>query len=350
MTRTTLAVTLLATYLACGCGGADGAAVRADVPAVDSALATDAGPADVAAEDVPAAEDVSAAEDVATVVDAPAADGGACPPRAVAAGDFERRVTVGGAERVYRVHVPRAYDPSRPAMVVLNFHGYLSNEAQQADWSNMNEASDVRGFVAVHPRGRDSSWNAGLCCGAARTRNDDDVGFVRAILDALGRELCVDARRVFATGFSNGGFLSHRLACELSDRIAAIAPVSGVNGMPTCAPTRPVPVLHFHGDSDLVVPYGGSAILGYQNVNDSMRAWAMRDGCGTAAREVLSRGDARCVSFAGCAAGVEVVLCSLAGGGHTWPGGDVGVIGGRTSRDLDATSYLLDFFERHPMP
>lgn len=339
-----------------GCGGTEGAG-PADAGRADVRVAADAG----AVVDVPVAEDaptdagaepvdVEPAPDVPPAEDVPAVDGGACPARAATPGDTERRVTVGGVERVYRVHIPRSYDPTRPAMVVLNFHGYLSNEAQQADWSNLNEASDTRGFIAVHPRGIDSSWNAGLCCGNARTRNVDDVGFVRAMLDALPRELCVDPRRVFATGFSNGGFFSHRLACELSDRIAAIAPVSGVMGMPTCAPPRPVPVLHFHGDADIVVPYGGSAIFGYQSVNDSMRGWVTRDGCGAAGTQILQRGDARCVSFAGCAGGAEAILCTLAGGGHTWPGGDVSALGGRTSRDLDATTYLLDFFERHPMP
>jgi polyhydroxybutyrate depolymerase len=341
--RAPTALALLAALA--GCAGDAVTVAAADASsAAEVATPVDApGAPEVGATDVPAVDEV-------VDVGPPRADAGACAGRGGAPGDREQRVRVGGVERVYRVHVPRSYDPARPAMLVFNFHGYLSNEAQQADWSNLDAAADTRGFVAVHPRGRDTSWNAGVCCGAAMTRQDDDVGFVRAMLAALEAELCVDRRRVFATGFSNGAFFANRLACELSDRIAAVAPVAGLVGVTPCAPPRPVPVLNFHGDADLVVPYQGSPVLGFPAVTDSMRGWAARNGCGAAATEVLRRGDARCVSFTGCAAGAEVILCTLSGGGHTWPGGDVSALGGRTSRDLDATRYLLDFFERHPLP
>jgi polyhydroxybutyrate depolymerase len=235
-------------------------------------------------------------------------------------------------------------------MVVLNFHGFLNTDALQADLSNMNEASDRLGFVAVHPRGRDTSWNAGVCCGLAMSRGDDDVAFVRALLDALATEVCVDTRRVFATGFSNGGFFANRLACELSDRIAAIAPVAGDLGLATCAPRRPVPVLHTHGDADLVVPFNGSPALRFPSATDSVRGWAMRNGCASSVTEVYNRGDARCVSFDRCPPGGEVQLCTIRGGGHTWPGGDALPLAGHTSRDIDITAYMLSFFARHPMP
>jgi polyhydroxybutyrate depolymerase len=274
----------------------------------------------------------------------------ACPQTSVTVGDSVRRLMWGGVERIYRVHVPRSLDATRPAMVVLNFHGFLSFAEQQADWSNMNEAADARGFIAVHPEGRDTSWNAGVCCGLAQSRGDDDVGFVRALLDALARDLCVDARRVYATGFSNGAFLANRLGCELSDRIAAIAPVSGDVGVARCAPSRHVPVMHFHGDADLVVPYAGSPALGFTSVNDSVRGWATRNGCATSVVSTFDRGDTRCVAFERCPDDGEVVLCTIRGGGHTWPGGDVSALGGLTGRALDATPAMLDFFARHPMP
>jgi polyhydroxybutyrate depolymerase len=326
------------------CGGGDGAAPRADAGR-DAGQTVDVAP-------------VEAAVEAPDVVDAPAAspdrpaapDAGSCAGRAGVAGDRELHLRSGGVDRVYRVHVPRSYDAAGPAQVVFNFHGYLSNEVQQADWSNLNEAADARGFIAVHPRGRDSSWNAGVCCGNAMARGDDDVAFVRAVLDAVSRDYCVDPRRVYATGFSNGAFFANRLACEMSDRFAAIAAVSGLVGVTPCAPARPVPVINFHGDADLVVPYQGSALLGFPAVVDSTRGWVTRDGCNAAGAETLRRGDARCVSFGGCAGDAEVVLCTLSGGGHTWPGGDVSALGGRTSRDLDATSFLLDFFARHAMP
>lgn len=326
------------------------AACGSDAPATatpDAAVTPDV----AVTPDAPAPPDVTvdapAPPDVA--VDAPPATG-PCAPRAVPSGTFERRLRVGGVDRVYQLHVPRGYDATRASMVVVNLHGYLSNDLQQADWSNMNEAADARGFIALHPRGRDTSWNAGPCCGLAQLRGDDDVGFVRAMLDAVAAELCVDARRVFATGFSNGAFLAHRLACELSDRIAAIAPVAGDMALPTCTPSRPVAVLQFHGDADLVVPYLGSPALGFPSVTDSMRGWAMRNGCAASVAVVSDRGDTRCVGFERCAAGSEVQLCTVRGGGHTWPGGEVPLTGGYTGRDVPATASMLDFFARHPMP
>jgi polyhydroxybutyrate depolymerase len=328
-------------FLLAACGGEGMAAPRADAGRDDAPRApVDAGASEAA--DAPPSVDIS-------VADVPPS-AAACAGREGAAGDRELHLQSGGVDRVYRTYVPRSYDPTRPTMVVVNFHGYLSNEVQQADWSNMNEAAEARGFIAVHPRGRDTSWNAGICCGAAMARADDDVAFVRAMLDAVARDLCVDPRRVYATGFSNGAFFANRLACELADRFAAVAAVSGLVGVTPCAPSRPVPMINFHGDADLVVPYPGSPLLGFPAVADSMRAWATRDGCGAAAAEIFHRGDARCVSFGGCAAGAEVILCTLTGGGHTWPGGDVSALGGRTSRDLDATGYMLDFFARHPLP
>lgn len=326
------------------CDG-DSASVATPDAASDARVDASA-PPDVIADVAP---DVSVDASVDVTPDV-SVDAGACSGRAVTAGDFDRRVRVGGVERQYLVHVPRSLDASRPAMLVFNFHGYLSNAAQQADWSNMNEAADARGFIAVHPQGRDTSWNAGVCCGLAQTRGDDDVGFVRAMLDALTSDACIDARRVYATGFSNGAFLANRLACELSDRIAAIAPVSGDTGVSPCEPRRHVPVLHFHGDADLVVPYVGSPVLRFPNVTTDVGAWAARNACATSVAVTFDRGDTRCVTFERCPDDGEVQLCTIRGGGHTWPGGDVGAIGGLTGRSLDATAAMLDFFERHPLP
>jgi polyhydroxybutyrate depolymerase len=326
---------LLAALLA-GCARAPEAVVVSD-----ASTPRDAGDSAAVAADVPPPPPDVPAEDVSA--------SGPCAPRAVPAGDVLRTVRVGGVERVFRVHVPRGYDPTRPATVVLNFHGNLSDDAQQDDWSNLSAAADARGILAVHPRGRDQSWNAGVCCGLAQARGDDDVGFVRALLDDLAGAYCVDPRRVFAAGFSNGAFFAQRLGCELSDRVAAVASVAGLMTLSTCAPTRAMSVLQFHGDADLVVPYLGNPLLQFPPARSSAQGWATRGRCGAAA-ETLRRGAARCESFVGCADGAEVVLCTLGGAGHTWPGGDVPITGGVTNRDLDATAMMLDFFARHPRP
>lgn len=260
-------------------------------------------------------------------------------------------LTSGGLERTFDVHVPVSYDPEQPTPVVFNFHGYTSNAQQQALLSRMNAASDAEGFIAVHAQGTGTtpSWNAGVCCGTAATSQVDDVGFVDAMLDALEDELCVDPVRVFATGFSNGGFLSHRLACERADRFAAIAPVAGVLGIASCAPSRPVPVLHFHGTLDTLVPYEGDTQNGFPSVRDTFAGWGARDECDGPATVTFEQGDTTCETYAGCARGAEVTLCTVTGGGHTWPGG-VPIPGlGHTTTDIVATDAMWAFFERHPL-
>ncbi|MCU0701951.1 MAG: hypothetical protein MUC96_36075 [Myxococcaceae bacterium] len=137
-------------------------------------------------------------------------------------GARDRTVTVmhGGLARTANVHLPASWNGRSPRAVVLNFHGRNSTPTQQNLLSGMNALSDREGFIAVHPQGVGNTWNAGLCCGEAQTRRLDDVGFVRALLDSLEASFCIDDKRVYATGLSNGGFLSHRLGCELSGRIA----------------------------------------------------------------------------------------------------------------------------------
>jgi polyhydroxybutyrate depolymerase len=223
---------------------------------------------------------------------------------------------------------------------------------QQKIFSKMIEASDREGFIAVHPDGTGSTtgWNAGACCGEAASSNVDDVGFIRALLDRVNEVRCVDQRRVFVTGMSNGGFMSHRLACEMADRFAAAAPVAGVDGTMSCMPSRPVPILDIHGTADTVVPYGGGTANNFRSVQDSVAAWVMRDQCTGSPMEVFKKGDATCQKWSGCAGSADVELCTIQDGGHTWPGGLAVAFLGKTSTDLDATAYMWDFFKAHPMP
>ncbi len=261
------------------------------------------------------------------------------------------QLAFGADTRTFDVHFPATYDPNVPTPVILNFHGFTSNAPEEVLLSNMNDKADTAGFIVVYPQGTGTaqSWNAGACCGDAAAQKKDDVGLVGAILDMLEDRLCVDAKRVYATGMSNGGFMSHRLACELSTRIAAVAPVAGVLGIPTCTPTRPVPVIHFHGTLDPLVPYAGSAVLGFPSVPDTFAAWAKRESCTGDAIETYRKADAHCSSYQACANGSEITLCTVDGGGHTWPGGTPVPTLGYTSPNLSATDAMWDFFAKHPM-
>jgi polyhydroxybutyrate depolymerase len=286
---------------------------------------------------------------------APSASAGVCAGRQAQPVNSTWTVDVGGKTRRFVVHVPPAYSPSAPMPVVLNFHGYRMSPNLQEWLSRMSAKADSASFIVVYPEGTGSapSFNAGICCGDAARDNVDDVAFTRAMLDALEANLCVDTRRVFAAGMSNGAFMSHRLACEVSDRIAAIAAVSGVTGVDDCAPKRAVPVLDFHGTQDPTVPYTGDPRRHFRSVLDSTRGWVSRDGCTEAPVTVLSQNDVQCVAYRGCRDHAEVELCTIDGAGHTWPGGaDVPAIAnqGTTTHTIVANDLIWAFFQSHPMP
>lgn len=286
--------------------------------------------------------------DAAPPVDAPAAT---CTGRTAQPLDAIATLTVGGLDRTYRLHVPASYDPSRPTPLVFDFHGYTMTGLSQEQMTRFATKSDAAGFIVVHADGTGAlrGWNAGRCCGTAAATGVDDVGFVDAMLAQLDGQLCLDHRRIYATGFSNGGFLSHRLACERADVFAAVAPVAGVMGIDGCNPSRPVPVMHTHGTADAVVPYNGNPALGYEAAATTVAGWVARDQCSAAPVVTFEQGDARCEATRGCAGGAEVVFCTITGGGHTWPGG-APFPGGHISMDLSATDAMWEFFAAHPLP
>jgi len=286
--------------------------------------------------------------------DAPAGDAPAavaCTGKTAMTGNATWTIQSGGVSRTMIVHVPTGYDPARGTPLVVNFHGYTSDAAQEALLSLMSPKADAAGFVVIYPNGTGApqSWNAGACCGSAAATGVDDIAFVKDLLAAANDRLCIDPARVYATGMSNGGFLSHRIGCELADRFAAIAPVAGVLGMTSCTPARPIPVLGFHGTLDTLVPYGCDPAIGFPAVADTYAAWAARDACASTPVETFRNGDAHCSTYSGCAGGAEVTLCTIDGGGHTWPGGTPVPTLGLTSTDISATDTMWTFFAAHPM-
>ncbi|MEW5848949.1 MAG: prolyl oligopeptidase family serine peptidase [Myxococcota bacterium] len=272
-----------------------------------------------------------------------------CGPQDTAT-EFTIRINHDGEERTARVRLPDGLDGEKPVGVVLNFHGYLSNADQQASHTGLPDAAAKRGLVSVHPDGHRNSWNAGpTCCGDAKDSGTDDVGFVDKLLDEVGKRVTVDPKRVFALGLSNGGFFSYRLACERADRFAAIVSVAGVNGMKDCNPSRPVPLLHFHGTDDQIVKYEGGQ-YDFVGAEQSVSDWAERLNCQGDPSESLRQGEVHCDARSTCDGSSEAVLCTIDGGGHTWPGADEVPLLGHVTRDVDATEMALDFFEKHPMP
>ena len=180
-------------------------------------------------------------------------------PAPLGPGDHTRTLMMGEQKRTYLVHVPKGYDPKKPAPVVLALHGAAMNGSMMVWFSGLNKKSDEAGFIVVYPSGTGTgpflTWNAGGFKGKMAEGKADDVAFIGKLLDDLGTVVKVDEKRVYACGMSNGGMMCYRLAAELSDRIAAIAPVAGTIAIEESKPKRPVPVIHFHGTKDTFVPF-----------------------------------------------------------------------------------------------
>lgn len=271
----------------------------------------------------------------------------------------------GGQERHYLVHVPPAYRPGHPTPVVFAFHGGGgSMDIMASAHYGLVDKADREGFLAVFPNGYSrwpggklATWNAGHCCGAARDKGSDDVGFVRAVLQQVDQRWSVDSKRVFATGMSNGGMMSYRLACEMADRFTAIAAVAGTDNTQQCRPNRPVPVLHIHALDDTHVLYQGgagsdafrdaSAVTDFTSVGETVRRWTAHNQCASAPTRTLTVAGAYCDTYSPCAAAAPVRLCVTETGGHSWPGGSkVRSVGTVPSQALVANDAIWAFFRQ----
>lgn len=275
-----------------------------------------------------------------------------------AARDQYGTLSFGGLKRTYTVHVP----PGPPAGLVLSLHGGGGTGIGQQGLTDFDTIADANNLLVAYPDGYDKSWADGRGASPADRRRLDDVGFLVALVDKLRNEFAVPAGHIFATGMSNGGFMSNRLACDRADVFAAIAPVSGTLGVGVaCDPSRPVSVLDAHGTADPVVPFNGGDVRGRGGLSHSISAkslvdrWRVVDGCQgePSAQALPDVGDGTVVrrfASTGCAAGTEVVFYQIDNGGHTWPGGRQylpKVVIGRTTRALDASQVIAQFFLTH---
>lgn len=267
--------------------------------------------------------------------------------------------------------MPAKYDATKPTPVIIAYHGGGANPESMVRLSGLNEKSEQAGFMVVYPFGTGRledhllTFNGGECCGYAMQNKIDDVAFTRALLDDLAAVTNLDASRVFATGLSNGGIMSHYVASELSDRIAAIAPVGGPLMMEAPSAKRPVSVIHFHGTNDDFAPFKGgfgkgalgrAGITEFRSVEHTIQSWIKANGC-KPEPEVVALPDKaddgmKCTrkTWSGGKDGSEVVLIEIENGGHTWPGKEpIVALLGKSTKDISANDLMWEFFQKHPM-
>jgi polyhydroxybutyrate depolymerase len=282
-------------------------------------------------------------------------------------GDYAFTLQHGGLARRFRVHVPRGIDVTKPVPLLLSFHGGGAHMGYQASDERYGQiaAAEKYGVVIAFPNGfsrlpggRLATWNAGGCCGPAKDRQVDDVGFARAIVAQLQRQLPIDPERIFATGFSNGAMLTHRLACEAGDVFRAVAAVAGTDNTLACMPQRPVSVLVIHARNDDHNRFEGGAgersvdrdnMAGATSVPGTVQRWLRRNACPRTPQVVLNRPGAHCDRHAPCQGGSEVVLCVTEGGAHSWPGARAWRGSEPPSRAVDANELMWAFFRGRPL-
>jgi polyhydroxybutyrate depolymerase len=256
--------------------------------------------------------------------------------QALTAGDYTFSIKHQNINRIYMVHVPKSYQAVKSMPMVLSLHGGGGNMRYQADdeYYGLISKSESAGFIAVFPNGYSrftkgslATWNAGICCGKARDKNIDDVGFIKSVVNDMKVRANIDVNRIYANGMSNGGMMSYRLACEMPDTFKAIVSVAGTDGTIDCTPSKPVSVLHIHAlDDERVLYHGGSGSdsnthADFESVPNTIAKWVKLNSCSATPVRVLQVSGAYCDIYKQCQNGTQVKVCITDTGGHSWPGG-----------------------------
>ena len=268
-------------------------------------------------------------------------------------------LTSSGVQREYLLYVPKSYDPAKPTPLVITLHTSMSWPTSAMNISQWNSVADEQGFIAVYPAGTgyaDKSWEM---AGSESPTRMPDVIFISDLINKLAAAYSIDRARIYVNGMSNGGGMAFVLSCTLSDRIAAIGMISaGLDpGWSWCPNHRPLPVIAFHGTADPILPYnGGKPGFGdgsLPSVPSFMATWAQRNQCAVNPIESSVARDVMRIQYTNCADEADVVLYTIKGGGHQWPGGKPIVatwLVGPYSRSIDATRQMWAFFREHRLP
>lgn len=275
--------------------------------------------------------------------------------------DMLSRIPFNGQNRKYMVHLPPSYDGRSATPLVICLHGGGGDIGFARRMFGFSQKADKEGFIVAYPNGSGRlgnhilTWNADECCGYAEARRIDDVGFMRNFIKQLQADYNVDKKRVYLVGFSNGAMMCYRLASELSEEIAAVAIVGGSMNGKEKLPAKPVPMLIVHGLKDKHVPVKGGggklAKWGFdvhaKPLNYAVDFWVNANGCSKQPK-VQKNGPVECKTFANGKDGSEVMLYTIDGYAHSWPGGKKAwLLANRPSPDLSATDTCWEFFAKH---
>jgi len=254
-------------------------------------------------------------------------------------------------ERNYILYIPASYDPlGKSFPLVFNFHGFTSAALAQREYSNMNPVADENDFIVCYPNGIDNAWNVNWNFGSS----EDDLGFTEAMIENISASYHINLGKVYACGMSNGGFFSYSLACNMADKFAAVASVTGSFSpqmMNECAPSRKVPVMQIHGTEDAIVPYDGTNFTA-EPIEEVIAFWLTHNICSAdfdfTQFDDLFPDDNSTASqkyYTDCEDDSEVLFVTIDGGGHTWPNSPIQLPG--TNLDYDASVKIWEFFDKH---
>jgi polyhydroxybutyrate depolymerase len=264
-------------------------------------------------------------------------------------------IYVGNQYRTFLMYIPAIYNGSTPRPLIFNLHGYTSTSSAQQLYSNFYSIADTANFLMVFPQGTSNSgqpfWNAGINPGLV-----DDIGFLSALIDSIDLNYNIDLNCVYSTGMSNGGFMSYTLACELSNRIAAVASVTGsiftTQSGPNCTPGRPIPVMQISGTADATVPYTGLSNM--EPIDTVVSFWVNNNNCNSTPVftqipniNLFDGCTAEHYVYTGGTSNSSVELYKIINGGHTWPGAPISI--GITNQDFNASAEIWRFFRKYKL-
>jgi len=269
------------------------------------------------------------------------------------------RVESSGQIREFLIHIPGSYNPDLPAPLVISIHGFVQWPANQESVTRWNDVADENGFLVVYPKGTGFPlrWNT-RPSEADPGAVEEELQFFSDLIDHLSSSYNIDPSRIYVNGMSNGGGMSDLLACKLSDKIAAFGGVAGAYVYPRedCHPSHPMPVIAFHGLDDQIVNYQGgdssrAERYDYLAVEDWAAGWAEFNSCGSSPELSVITDQITRTHYSSCAEDAEVILYTIADGGHTWPGGrKLPVwIAGHTNPDIHASELMWEFFSRYSL-